>query len=146
MICTGTDLALSPVIWISALAKGPQRNVISANCVHSNAVFPLEAAGWSGIVRTEDRIRSPSEPVSTWTWSIVWQLLVPGTHNVTVVKARSFEPMGGFPGPASTIRVATLFVFPPEPPGPLPEPFPELELPPPPQEHAKAAIVTARII
>src|SRR5215472_9945478 len=50
--------------------------------------------------RTDEMIRSPVDPVSTWTWSIVWQLVLdPGAQRVTLVKIM----LGMLAGPPSTM-------------------------------------------
>ncbi len=52
-------------------------------------------------------ILRPVDPVSTWTWSMVWQLLLePGAQTVTLVKTRS----GMFAGPPSTVMACTFCV------------------------------------
>ena len=56
-------------------------------------------------VSTELRMRSPVDPVSTNTWSMLWHTAVPGTQMVTVVKAEFTFPSsaGRVLGPASTM-------------------------------------------
>src|SRR5437763_7915335 len=75
MICTGSELACSPAIRKSTIFTGPQLNP-SANCTHSTTGLPL-ASFCCGSDRdaetTEDRMRRPLDPVSTWMWSMVWQ-------------------------------------------------------------------------
>jgi hypothetical protein len=48
----------------------------------------------------DSRIRTPTEPVSTRRWSNVWQVVVPGSHKVTVTKRPLVYPI--LPGPWST--------------------------------------------
>src|SRR5215470_2446812 len=71
---------------------------------------------------------------------MVWQVVVPGIHSVTVVKARSTVPIP--PGPASTTNGATLLtVLPP----PVPLVLPLVPEPVPPQEDAATARIAAKV-
>jgi hypothetical protein len=55
--------------------------------VHAPKGLPVEllTAGKDKVMALSST-RKPDEPVSTRTWSIDWQVLVPGTHKVTVAK------------------------------------------------------------
>jgi hypothetical protein len=72
----------------------------------------------------------PLDPVSTLTWSIVWQFDVPGAQSVTLTKGTLAEPPAP-EGPLSTMRGATLLPLPPPELLPLPPPLPELPTLPP---------------
>ena len=77
--------ATSPASLMSACATVPHA-VPEPKVVHSVRVPPTVAEiFWSGSVICELNRRSPKEPVSTRTLSIVWQLDVPGTQIVTDV-------------------------------------------------------------
>src|SRR5665213_1891624 len=83
-------------------------------------------------VNAEPRMRNPLDPVSTITWSMLWQVVVPGTQIVTVVNAAStLYPAGRPVGPLSTTIGWTLLTagvnVTPE--------LVEVELPPPPEPH-----------
>jgi hypothetical protein len=61
--------------------------VLSAKVAQLASTLPaMSVLGASGSVTTDERRRSPSEPESTSTSSIVWQVEVPGTQMVTLVK------------------------------------------------------------
>jgi hypothetical protein len=55
------------------------------------------------MVNTDDNKRSPEEPVSTSTWSMVWQVVVLGTQTVTLVNASFMVVKLCGCGPASTV-------------------------------------------
>src|SRR5271169_4371155 len=55
------------------------------------------------MVSTDDNRRRPEEPVSTSTWSMVWQVLVLGTQTVTLAKASFTAVKVCGCGPASTV-------------------------------------------
>jgi hypothetical protein len=70
---TGSRLACSPAIFRSASLTGPQV-LPSAKWAHSATGMPLASVccgSESDAARTGDMIRSPTEPVSTRTWSMV---------------------------------------------------------------------------
>jgi hypothetical protein len=75
---------------MSAVWTGPQVTP-SSNGKHSTTGLLPEPVCWgSVIVRAEERILKPEDPVSTRIPLIVWQSVVlPGTHTVTLVKAPS---------------------------------------------------------
>ncbi|CAM2193454.1 conserved protein of unknown function [Paraburkholderia kururiensis] len=52
----------------------------------------------------EANTRSPHEPVSTSTWSIVWHCAVPGAHTVTLTNGMLGTPLT----PGSTVTAAAL--------------------------------------
>lgn len=60
----------------------------------------------------EDNSRSPKDPVSTNTWSMFWQVLVPGTQTVTVTKPSLAAKKVCGSGPESTMIGSTLFAAP----------------------------------
>src|ERR1700730_4828939 len=73
-------------------------------------------------------MRRPKDAVSTWMWSMVWQLVVlPGTHTVTVVNKVLTSGLV-LVGPASTTMSTTL-----EPVG-VETPGADVPLLPPPQD------------
>src|SRR4029077_3653687 len=87
---------------MSAMATEPQAEP-SANGRHSaSALTPSVAAGSTRPLSAVERILSPREPVSTWTWSTTWQVLVPGTHTFTETKGRLTDGFVRPAGPAST--------------------------------------------
>jgi hypothetical protein len=123
--CTGTALAVSLAIFMSAVCTGPQVNPLRKGR-HS-------ATGWlfdpiccgSETVNCDEMILNPGEPVSTNTFGMVWHVEVFGTQIVTLTNA-SFT---SFPvGPLLTESGATFdpevvirFDFdPPLPPQPVP--------------------------
>src|SRR5215468_2238597 len=67
--------------------------------------------------RTDEMIRNPVEPVSTWTWSIVWQLLLdPGAQIWTLVNMM-FGMLAGPPSMTSAcVFEVGWFEEPPPPP------------------------------
>ena len=77
-------LACSPAMLRSALRSGPQMKP-PKNWLHSATATPLSSVHvGSESVSTDPSKRKPDEPVSTTTWSMAWQSLVPGTQTVTV--------------------------------------------------------------
>src|SRR5579883_2383592 len=99
MIWMGMFDATSPAILTSARRTEPQVKP-SSNCMHSTSAAPLLAffgGSESPLLSTDETMRSPLDPVSTLTWSMVWQLLVFGTQMVTLTKGTSTEPAP--PGP-----------------------------------------------
>src|SRR5580658_10274221 len=92
----GKDFALSPATVMSTVCTGPQVKP-SIKGRHSPIGLPLESFCCVGvIVSAEDNILSPTDPVSTRSPSIVWQLVVlPGTQTVTLVNAASTYPPTG---------------------------------------------------
>src|SRR5215468_10076617 len=106
---------------MSAIFTGPQLKP-SANWAHSTIGLPTESVccGSESIgERTDAMILSPLEPVSTWTWSIVWQLLVDlGAQIWTLVNMR----FGMLAGPPSMTTACVFgvgwFEEPPPPPPP----------------------------
>src|ERR1700757_2796294 len=90
MTCTGTLLATSPAILISADCTGPQVYPLTKGA-HSPTGLPPAAfcrGSESGKAPppAEDKRRRPYDPVSTRIPLIVWQLELEGTHTVTLVK------------------------------------------------------------
>ena len=86
MICTGTPLACSPPILMSAVCTGPQVKP-SRNEKHSATGAPLASVcGGSVSVTALPSRRRPLDPVSTRMPSIVWHDDWPGTQIVTDVK------------------------------------------------------------
>ena len=55
------------------------------NCTQLYSDFPSAVAMGRGKVTAALSSRKPVEPVSTKTWSIVWQVSVPGMHRRTLV-------------------------------------------------------------
>src|SRR5579862_8389977 len=92
----GTDEAISPAIWISAVATGPQAKLLFANVVQLPIGLPSESVDCGSVsVTAEASRRRPVEPVSTRTFEMLWQVVVPGTQIVTVVKSWfTSEPAG----------------------------------------------------
>src|SRR2546422_6909271 len=96
IIWMGTDAAFSPAIWMSADTTGPQTYERSAKLTHSWSALPLvSATAGSERLTCEDRMRSPSEPVSNCTFSMVWQFDEPGAQMVTATKASFVELFAG---------------------------------------------------
>src|SRR5512138_1391398 len=80
-------LAVSPAILTSALWTGPHVNP-STNGRHSTTGAPFAPVCWGkGSVTALESSRRPTEPVSTRTPPIVWQVDVPGTQIVTVANS-----------------------------------------------------------
>src|SRR5579863_8832978 len=144
--CKGTDFAFSPASCTSAVTTGPQAKELSAKSTQLPTRFPLASVN-SGrrTLTSEASRRKPTEPVSTRTSLIVWQVEVPGSQIVTLVNGWLKESPAG---PAFTWSGCELFTGVPDVPV-LPDPEPELELegllPPPPQPLAIAAITTAAL-
>ena len=85
--CIGTPDACSPASLTSAVRTGPHVKP-SWNCAHSTIGLPSDADCCGRlIVSALERTRSPLDPVSTRMPPIVWQVDVPGTHTVTLVKS-----------------------------------------------------------
>ncbi len=84
---SGTALACSPAMRMSAACTGPQVKP-STNWPHSPiaALFESVCCG-SETVSALERTRNPLDPVSTSTPSIVWQFELPGAQSVTLVNA-----------------------------------------------------------
>src|SRR5271169_2394927 len=85
--------AVSPAIWIVASDTDPQVKP-STNWLHCAMTLLPEVSWGSGTSAGSSsppaalaRIRTPTEPVSTKTWSMVWQVVVFGTQTVTVANA-----------------------------------------------------------
>src|SRR6266404_4273204 len=72
--------------------------------------LPFWVEAGSCDVNVEANSLSPDDPVSTQTWSMLWQLDVPGTHMLTVTYPWLVFPIGApfTTGPASTTIAATL--------------------------------------
>src|SRR5882672_7980774 len=139
MTCTDWLLATSPEILMSACRKGPQLEP-STKWTHSAITFPLEFCRGRLRVSAEARIRSPEDPVSTCTWSISWQVPVPGTQILTVVyrvlTAGLFE-LATTVGPESTVTAWTFGSLVEPPPPPL------SEEPPPPHPATQSMPINA---
>src|ERR1700756_210386 len=106
-------LACSPAMVRSAVWTGPQVKP-SMKGRHSTTALPPAPVCWgSEMVRAEERMRRPGEPVSTRIPLVVWQFeLLPGAQTVTLVKASLIagELMGGpAVGPGFTGMLCTLF-------------------------------------
>ena len=114
MTCMGKDFACSPASVISTIWTGPQVKP-SRKGRHSAMDEPLAPICCVGeIVRAEDNILSPEDPVSTSMPSIVWQLVVlPGTQTITLVNAPlTYSPAG----PVLTVKACVFATEEPEPP------------------------------
>src|SRR5271166_1550317 len=85
--------AVSPAIWMVASDTDPQVKP-STNWLHCAMTLPFAvcwgsgtSAGSSSPPAALARIRTPTEPVSTKTWSMGWHVEVPGTQTVIVANA-----------------------------------------------------------
>src|SRR5208282_3844765 len=77
--------------------------------MHSASGFPPTVACGRAMFTCEASKRSPEEPVSTSTLSIVWQFAVPGTQMVTLANRISTSSPPAAGGPAFTWTAKTLF-------------------------------------
>src|SRR5690242_5406148 len=88
MSCIGTSLPISPANLMSARTTPPQLKEPSPKTTHSCRLLLLPSAivgNWR--VTWEESNRRPSDPVSTRTSGMFWQVDVPGTQMVTVVNS-----------------------------------------------------------
>src|SRR6267154_2967839 len=108
--CMGRLLSCCPAIVRSAVGTGPQVKP-STKGRHSTTALPPAPVCWgSEMVRAEERVRRPGEPVSTRMPLTVWQFeVLPGAQTMTLVNAslmeRRFVPAVG---PVLTVMLCTL--------------------------------------
>src|ERR1700739_1548128 len=89
MIWTGTLLATSPAILISADCTGPQVYPLTKGAHSPTGLAPEFCCGSESVKAhppAEDKRRGPYDPVSTRIPLMVWQLELEGTQTVTLVK------------------------------------------------------------
>src|SRR5882757_8384527 len=70
MTWIGTEAAVSPPIWTSAVRTAPQIYE-DTNCSQSATALPLCCLAGRDAVNVDANRRSPDDPVSTQMWSIV---------------------------------------------------------------------------
>src|SRR5215467_7249112 len=88
----GRDGAVSPAMFTSAVTIEPQVNCPAlGNTPHSNDGPAAVLICGSDRLRVSENSRSPVEPVSTMTLLIVWHVLVPGIHTVTLAETTLIE-------------------------------------------------------